>query len=122
MSMTTPVPDVHDQRPQGERRPPSLGARLWFVWMVLMWVVFFALLSAGRLDSVREAVSDLNVVVQVVLWIVFLPWLLGTYVWTSSLAEWLRVSLVVVFAVGWTVASWPRRRRPKAKPRRQISS
>ena len=45
------------------RRTVSLRARVWFVWMVLMW------------------------------------------------AAWLRVGLVICFAVGWTLASLPRAKR-----------
>jgi hypothetical protein len=79
--------------------------------MIGMWVVFFALLFAGRLDELWSAIRDFPLVLQIVLWVVFLPWMLGTAVWTSSWGEGPRVLLVVCFAVGWTLISIPRRRK-----------
>jgi hypothetical protein len=35
---------------RSERR--SLGAIIWFVWMLAMWVGFFVLLLAERIDGV----------------------------------------------------------------------
>jgi len=92
------------------RRP--LGATIWFVWMVAMWAVFFALLAADRLGDVWASVRDLPLVVEGMLWLAFLPWLLGTAVWESSWPDALRVALVVVFAAGWTLASIPRAKHP----------
>jgi hypothetical protein len=102
-------------RKQG-MRPPSLGAYLWFVWMVGMWVAFFVLLIAGRLDAVWSAILQLPLIVQIVLWIVLLPWMLGMAVWTSGWADWLRALLVLSFAIGWTFISLPRARKPRTVP------
>lgn len=93
-----------------ERWP--LGATIWFVWMVAMWAVFFALLAADRLGDVWASVRDLPLVVEGILWLAFFPWLLGTAVWESSWPDALRIALVVVFAAGWTLASIPRAKRP----------
>jgi hypothetical protein len=96
-----------------ERHAPprsSLGARLWFVWMVGMWLTFFVLLFAGRLGDVWGAIRALPLLVEIVLWVLFLPWMLGMAVWTSGWADWLRVLLVLCFAIGWTVLSIPRAR------------
>jgi hypothetical protein len=93
---------------QPRRRP--LGAVLWFVWMVAMWVAFFALLVADRLDEVWDWVTGLPLVAEVVVWIALFPCVLGTFVWTRDWAGWLRLLLVVVFAVGWTLVSIPRRK------------
>lgn len=90
----------------------STGSVVWFVWMVGMWVAFFGLLFAGRLDDLWRLVTQLPLVVEIVAWIAFFPWLLGTWVWTGSWPEALRVALVLCFAVGWTLVSIPRRRRP----------
>jgi hypothetical protein len=90
------------------RRP--LGAILWFVWMVAMWVAFFVFLLADRLDEVWNRITGLPLVVEILVWIAFFPWVLGTFVWTRGWADWLRLALVVVFAVGWTLVSIPRKR------------
>ena len=94
---------------RSERRP--LGARIWFVWMVAMWVGFFLLLLTDRIDGVWSWVRDLPLLVELALWVALFPWLLGAAVWTSSWAGWLRLLLVLVFALSWSLASIPRRKR-----------
>jgi hypothetical protein len=93
-------------------RRSSAGV-VWFVFMVAMWVAFFCALLAGSLDDVWSWVRDLPLPVELVVWVLALPWLLATAVWESSWPGWLRLVLVVCFAVGWTAISIPRRtRRP----------
>ena len=99
------APSVH------RSRPSSFGSRLWFLWMVGMWIVFFALLFAGRLGALWNLILHLPLLIEIVVWVVFFPWVLATAVWTSSWVDWLRIVLVLCFAVGWTIASIPRRRR-----------
>jgi hypothetical protein len=79
--------------------------------MVGMWGAFFVLLFADRLDGLWSAIRDLPLLVEVVVWVVFLPWVLGTAVWTSSWPVGLRVLLIGCFAIGWTIASIPREKR-----------
>ncbi|HXV32809.1 MAG TPA: hypothetical protein VD769_02275 [Gaiellaceae bacterium] len=88
----------------------SVGSVLWFAWMVALWVVFFALLLADRLGEVWDWIVGLPLVAEIVVWLVFFPWVLGTFVWTRGWADWLRLGLVVLFAVGWTVVSIPRKK------------
>jgi hypothetical protein len=96
------------------RRHP-LDATLWFLWMVVMWAAFFVLLFADRLDGIWEAVRDLPMLVEVVAWVVFLPWMLGTAVWTSAWPAALRVLLVACIAIGWTIVSIPREKPTKRR-------
>lgn len=95
------------------RKRPSLGAILWFVWMVAMWLAFFVLLFADRLDDLWRAILQLPLIVEIILWVLFLPWMLGMAVWTSTWADWLRVALVLCFAVGWTIVSYPRGKKAR---------
>jgi hypothetical protein len=99
-----------------ERRP--LGATIWFVWMVAMWAGFFALLAADRIEVVWSWVRDLPLLAELVLWVALFPWLLGAAVWTSSWAGWPRLLLVLTFALGWSLASIPRRKPPKEGAKR----
>jgi hypothetical protein len=94
------------------RRP--LGATIWFVWMVAMWLAFLAALIADHLDDVWRWVRDLPLLVELVLWVLTLPWLLATAVWESSWPTWLRAALVVTFAAAWTLISIPRAKAGKA--------
>jgi hypothetical protein len=89
------------------RARAGAGAVLWFAWMVLMWIGFFVLLFAGQLPGIWNAATALPVVIQVVAWIGLLPWMLATWVWTGTWAEWLRIAAVLVFALGWTAISIP---------------
>jgi hypothetical protein len=91
-------------RPQASR----VGGVLWLLFMVAMWIVFFVALFADRLDNVWHWARDLPLVVELILWLLTFPWLLGAAVWESSWPSWLRVLLVVTFAVGWTWISIPR--------------
>jgi uncharacterized membrane protein len=80
--------------------------------MVGMWVAFFVLLRTDRLDGLWSSIRDLPLLIEVVAWFLFLPWMLVTAVWTSAWSEWVRVLLVLTFAVGWTIVSIPRPRKP----------
>jgi hypothetical protein len=62
------------------RRHRPLGATLWFLWMILMWATFFVLLFADRLGELWTAIRDLPLLVEVGMWVAFLPWMLGTAV------------------------------------------
>lgn len=79
--------------------------------MVGMWVAFFWLLFADSLDDVWRAISHWPILVEVVVWIALVPWMLGTWVWTSQWPTGIRVALVLCFAIGWTVVSMPRARK-----------
>jgi 4-amino-4-deoxy-L-arabinose transferase-like glycosyltransferase len=91
------------------------GSVLWFLWMVGLWVVFFVFLRSGRLDDMASTIKDLPLPVELLVWFVFFPWVLGTAVWTSGWAETTRLLLVVLFALGWTIVSIPRRRSATPK-------
>jgi hypothetical protein len=93
------------------RRHRPIGATLWFLWMVAMWAAFFVLLFADRLEAIWSAIRDLPLLVEVVLWVLFLPWMLGTAVWTNSWPAGLRILLVGGFVIGWTIVSIPREKQ-----------
>jgi hypothetical protein len=104
-----PSQTPHDAQPQRySSRGTALFAQLWFAWMVGLWAVFFTLVFADRLEAVWNAIRQLPTVVEVIAWIALLPWMLGMAVWSSGWVGWLRVLLVLCFAVGWTAASVPR--------------
>jgi hypothetical protein len=91
---------------RSERRP--FGATIWFVWMLAMWAGFFVLLIGDRIEGVWSWIRDLPLLAELVFWVALFPWFLGAAVWTSSWAGWLRLLLVLTFAVGWSLASVPR--------------
>jgi hypothetical protein len=97
------------QQPEAQRRWTP-GATLWFLLMIGMWAAFYALLYADELDGVWSAIRDLPLLVELALWLPFFPWMLGMAVWMSSWSGWLRLALVLCFALGWSLASIPRRK------------
>jgi hypothetical protein len=94
-------------------RPPSsrVGGAAWLVLMVAMWITFFVALLGDRLGDVWQWVRDLPLILEFGVWLLTFPWLLGTAVWESSWAPWLRVCLVASFAIGWTLISIPRAKK-----------
>ncbi|TWD84594.1 hypothetical protein FB561_5787 [Kribbella amoyensis] len=92
----------------------TAGSVIWFLFMAGLWVVFFVYLRSGRLEDVAQTIKDLPLPVELLVWILFFPWVLGTAVWTSGWSETVRMVLVILFAVAWTVVSIPRPRTPKA--------
>jgi hypothetical protein len=94
-------------RPESSRA----GGLIWLVFMVGMWIAFFATLFADQLDAVSRWVRDLPLLAELVLWLLAFPWLLGTAVWESSWALLVRALLVAAFAIGWTLISLPRTRQ-----------
>lgn len=103
----------HPQKEINTRRSPAAGSVLWFLWMLGMWVAFFVLLRLDQIDVVWTWVRDLPLVAEVVAWFLFLPWMLGTAVWTSDWSEGVRVALVLTFALGWTIISVPRSKKSR---------
>ncbi|MEI8406559.1 MULTISPECIES: hypothetical protein [unclassified Kribbella] len=104
--------DPERSRPQSVRGRVTTGSKVWFVWMVGMWVAFFVLLRADRLDALASSIRDLPWFAEIFVWLLFFPWVLGTAVWTGDLSESVRVLLVVIFAAGWTIVSIPRPKKP----------
>ena len=95
-------------------RPPSSRIRgvAWLVFMVGIWIVFLGALLGDRLADVWQWARDLPLVLELGVWLLTFPWLLGTVVWESSWAAWLRIVLVASFVIGWTLISIPRENKP----------
>jgi hypothetical protein len=96
-------------------RPPSarVGGVAWLVFMGGMWIAFFVALLGDRLGDIWQWARDLPLLLELGIWLLTFPWLLGTAVWESSWAPWLRVCLVASFAIGWTLISIPRAKEPR---------
>lgn len=96
-----------------QQRRPSVRSYVWFAGMVSLWTAFglVALVSVGRLADLWDWVTGLPLVAEIAVWIAALPWVLGLWVSQTAWPEWLKIVLVLSFAVGWTIVSIPRARR-----------
>lgn len=101
---------------QPPAKPPARVSRWFWTACVVLWVIFGAVLvvDPSRLLDLGQAVRDLPLVVEVVVWILFLPWMVGLWIWQLGWAAWLRVALIVAVAVGGAVVFYPRPRRRTA--------
>jgi hypothetical protein len=75
-----------------------------FIVFAVIWVAFGAglLLSQGSLDQAWQAIRGLPLVVQVGVWLLFLPVMIGLWVWETTWPLILRLVLVLGIA-GWNL-------------------
>ena len=73
-----------------------------FATFAIIWVAFAAglVFSQGSIDQAWQTIRDLPLIVQIVVWVLFLPVMIGLWVWETSWP--LVVRLVLVLGV----ASW----------------
>jgi hypothetical protein len=67
-------------------------------------LIFFALMifSPDTLGDIWHWVQDRNDALQVILWLLTLPYMLALAIWESDWAGWIRIVLVLFIAVFWT--------------------
>lgn len=67
-----------------------------FAIFAVIWVAFGAGLvaSQGSVDQAWQAIRDLPLVVQIVVWVLFLPVMIGLWIWESSWPVLVRLVLV----------------------------
>jgi hypothetical protein len=85
--------------------------RLFFIVMVGLWGAFVALAfaSPGTLDELWRWTGELWWPLQVAAWVLFLPWMIGLWVWQADWSFAARMAVILVLALGWSAASFPRR-------------
>ena len=80
-----------------------------FVVFALIWLAFGVALiwSQGSLDAAWQWVRDLPWLAQGLVWLLFLPVMIGLWIWEASWSLIVRVGLIVSLA-GWTLLVFPR--------------
>lgn len=70
----------------------------------LVWLIFFGLMifSPDTLTDIWVWVQDRSDALQVILWLLTLPYMLALAIWESDWQAWLRIVLVVAIAIVWT--------------------
>ena len=107
--MTTETSTQSSTRPSGGVTPLS-GVFL------LLWIVFAVCLifSQETLDSVWHWLGALPLVAQVILWVLFLPLVVGLWIWHADWPLWLRLILILMVAIGNVTAFGPQRSRRRS--------
>lgn len=80
------------------------GSGVLFAIFAVIWVAFGAglVLSQGSIDQVWQAIRDLPLLLQIVVWVLFLPVMIGLWIWETSWPLLVRLILVVGVA-GWNL-------------------
>jgi len=75
-----------------------------FILFTLLWLAFIAALIFRRemLKNTWQRIRSLHLLVQLILWLLFLPVMLGLWIWQTSWPVWLRLLLVAGLA-WWNV-------------------
>ena len=75
-----------------------------FAVFAVIWVVFGAglIFSQGSVDQAWQTVRGLPLIAQVIVWVLFLPVMIGLWVWETSWPLIVRLVLVVGVA-GWNL-------------------
>jgi ABC-type amino acid transport system permease subunit len=70
----------------------------------VIWVAFAAglIFSQGSVDQAWQTIRDLPLIVQIVVWILFLPVMIGLWIWETTWPLIVRLVLVVGVA-GWNL-------------------
>jgi hypothetical protein len=95
----------------------ALAAGATFVFNVLAWLLFTVLwtgvlaalaFSPATLDEVSASVRRLPLVAQVVVWLLFLPIMLGLWIWQRAWAPPIRLILLLAIAAWNLFLFFPR--------------
>jgi hypothetical protein len=80
-----------------------------FVLFALIWLAFGVALvwSRGSIDALWTWIRDLPWLLEGAVWLLFLPVVLGLWIWQTSWPLILRLVLIVGIA-GWTLLVFPR--------------
>jgi ABC-type amino acid transport system permease subunit len=83
----------------------------------IIWVLFAAGLmwSQGSLDQAWNAIRGLPLIVQIVVWVLFLPAMIGLWIWETSWPLVVRLVLVVGVA-GWNLLMFLPKALQAARP------
>jgi ABC-type amino acid transport system permease subunit len=88
-----------------------------FAVFAVLWVAFGAALvwSQGSLDAAWQSIRSLPLIVQGLIWLAFLPVMLGLWIWETTWPLVLRLILVIGIA-GWNLIVFLPRALQAARP------
>lgn len=89
--------------------------------VILLWLAYVGIwiFSSGLLSDTWRWIQALPTVWEVIVWIVFLPWVVSLWIWHSSWPLWARILVIIVIAIatigGSTSGARHERERRRAK-------
>ena len=97
--------------------PGWLENGILFAIFVLLWIAFAAglVLSHGTIDAAWEFIRGLPLLLQIVVWVLFLPLMVGMWIWETTWPLALRLLLVIGVA-GWNLLMFLPRAAQVARP------
>jgi hypothetical protein len=69
--------------------------------VVTIAFAYYLVTDAGKLTEAWQYVRGLPLILQLVVWLLLLPWMIALWIWTLPWALWIRVVLVVAILI-WT--------------------
>ena len=75
-----------------------------FLVFAVLWIAFGAALiwSQGSIDQAWQAIRDLPLVLELVVWVLFLPVMVGMWIWETTWPVAVRLVLILALA-GWNL-------------------
>jgi hypothetical protein len=91
------------------------GPSSFVIWIVfaLMWIF-----EPSALGGLYQGIHGLPLWLEVITWLVFLPWVFALWIWQTSLALWLRIALIFIVAMftgGFHGQNYARKRKRRRK-------
>jgi hypothetical protein len=106
------IPRIPYREPE-ERHYISPRWLAWSLWLffVVIWVALgiFYVVSPDATAEIMEWVADRALIVQIGVWIVFLPVMVAMAIWESALDLWIRVVALVGCLFWTTFGLYPRK-------------
>jgi hypothetical protein len=96
-----------------EATMPFLGLPVTGLWIAfaVQWIV-----TPATLGHVQHWISVLPLVLEIIIWIIFLPWVGALWIWHSHLTLGLKIFVIVIIAAV-TIGMFNQRRERRAKLR-----
>ena len=90
----------------------------------IFWIAFAVLWSfdSSVLGSIFHWIQGIPLILEIIVWIVFLPWVFSLWIWQTSLALWLRVIINVVIDLVTMGGSAGNRAHKRSRVRRKLGS
>jgi hypothetical protein len=102
-----PLPETEEKR----HASPRWVTRLLWLFFIAVWVGLgvFALVSPDATGQIMTWIGEQATVVQLVVWIAFLPVVAAVAIWESTLDLWIRVVALMACLFWTTFGLYPRK-------------